>query len=162
MPISVRPAISADFLQMAELFNQIVAAGGTTAHQSSVSAEELFGWMEKHTDSNVWHVAQNRTGQILGFQFIEPHVDLPADAGDIATYVRVSATKTGIGSKLFETTRLAAQRLGLVWLNATIRSDNTGGLAYYQSQGFQTWHIDGNTALPDGTVVTKISKRLDV
>ena len=162
MPITVRPAIAADFPQMSELLNQIIAAGGTTAYQTPATADDLLMWMQKFKGRNVWHVAQNGDGWIMGLQFVEPHVDLPDDAGDIATYVRIGATQLGTGSKLFEATRLAAAKLGYVWLNATIRADNPGGLAYYTSRGFQTWTIDENIPLSDGTIVTKISKRFDL
>ena len=162
MRITVRPAVPADFSQMSELLNPIIAAGETTALQSPVTADDLLKRMDNFKGRNAWHVARNDSGRIMGFQFVEPHVDLPDDAGDIATYVRIGAIQLGIGSKLFEATKQAAAKLGYVWLNATIRADNSGGLAYYSSRGFKTWTTDEDTPLSDGTIVTKISKRYDL
>ena len=162
MRITVRPAVPADFSQMSELLNQIIDAGETTALQSPATADDLLKWMDRSKGRNAWHIAQNDSGRIMGFQYVEPHVDLPDDAGDIATYVRIGAIQLGIGSKLFEATKQATAKLGYVWLNATIRADNSGGLAYYTSRGFQTWTTDDNVALSDGTIVTKISKRHDL
>ena len=59
-------------------------------------------------------------------------------------------------------TAQAAARLGYVWINATIRADNHGGLTYYQSRGFRDWHYDEGVSLASGQVVDKISKRYDV
>jgi len=160
--VTVRPAVPADVPQMSELLNQIIAAGETTALQTPVTADNLLKWMDKFKGRNAWNIARDDSGRVMGFQYVEPHVDLPDDAGDIATYVRIGAIQLGIGSKLFEASKHAAKNLGYVWLNATIRADNSGGLAYYSSRGFQTWTTDENTPLSDGTIVTKISKRYDL
>jgi len=162
MRVTVRPAAPADFSQMSGLLNQIIAVGETTALQAPLTADDLLKWMDKFKRRNAWHIAQDDSGRIMGFQYVEPHVDLPDDAGDIATYVRIGAIQLGIGSKLFEASKHAAKNLGYVWLNATIRADNSGGLAYYSSRGFLTWTTDENTPLSDGTIVTKISKRYDL
>ena len=89
-------------------------------------------------------------------------VDQPPEACDIASFVQVGRTGLGIGSALFDATAQAAARLGYVWINATIRADNHGGLTYYQSRGFRDWHYDEGVSLASGQVVDKISKRYDV
>ncbi|MBV1866437.1 MAG: GNAT family N-acetyltransferase [Marinosulfonomonas sp.] len=147
---------------MSDLLNEIISVGGTTAHQNPVSADTLQEWYAKFEGQSSWQIALDSNGQIMGFQFAEPHANLPDDALDISSFVRVGAVKMGIGSKLFDATKKAVERLGFNWLNATIRGDNTGGLAYYTSRGFQTWTTDENVPLPDGTIVTKISKRFDL
>lgn len=162
MTFVVRTALEPDFSQMSELLSQIIAIGDTTAHRDVVTADELLRWHEKYSGSNAWHISIDEAGQIVGFQFIEPHDDLPKEAADIATYVRVGADRQGIGSGLFQASRKAAIILGYSWLNATIRSDNAGGLAYYTSRGFQTYHTDKDVALSDGAIVTKISKRIEI
>jgi len=63
---------------------------------------------------------------------------------------------------LFSANAQAAKDLGYVWINATIRADNEGGLTYYQSRGFRDWAFDEDVELPNGLVVNKISKRYDV
>ncbi len=98
----------------------------------------------------------------MGFQWISTHPDWPTEACDIATFVQVGRTGLGIGSALFSATSDAANQLGYVWINATIRADNTGGLTYYQSRGFRDWHYDEEVALASGQIVDKISKRYDV
>lgn len=145
---------------MAELLNQIIARGGTTALTSPVTGDELADKMM--TDGAVWHVAEDDAGALLGFQWIAPHPDLPPEACDIATFVQVGQTGLGIGSKLFDATRKAARAQGYAWVNATIRADNTGGLTYYQSRGFEDYKHLPQVALDDGTVVAKTCKRYDL
>lgn len=147
---------------MAELLNAIIARGGTTAHTSPVTRGTIAGWMARHGDAAAWHMAEDDTGGMLGFQFIEPHPGLPPEACDIATFVRLGQAGLGIGSRLFEASASAARARGYAWINATIRADNAGGLAYYQSRGFEDYAQRRDTLLADGTRIDKISKRYNL
>ena len=160
--ITVRRAGELDAREMAELLDAIVRKGGTTAHTGEVTRDTILSWMSRDPDRSAWHVAEDKAGQILGFQFLEPYPDLPPEACDIATFVQIGQTGLGIGSKLFEASRQAARDLGYVWINATIRADNEGGLIYYQSRGFETYARHVNQRLADGTVVDRISKRYEL
>ena len=97
-----------------------------------------------------------------GFQWIAPQPDLPADACDIATFVRIGKTGLGIGSALFNATRQAAADMGYAWINANIRADNDGGLIYYQSRGFRDYGRIENYRLGTGQIVDKVLKRYDI
>lgn len=160
--ITIRRAGKLDARQMAELLDAIIEKGGTTAHTSRVSRDTILEWMRRAPTQSAWHVAEDVSGDILGFQFIEPHPDLPPDACDIASFVRLGKTGLGVGSKLFEASRKAAKYLGYLWINATIRADNTGGLAYYQSRGFETYAHHPAQRLANGELVDKVSKRYDL
>ena len=161
--IVVRPALSLDAPEMAQLLNKIIAIGGTTALVRPVTAQDLKDWMAFAADKSAWHVAlEDAAGGVVGFQWISPHPKLPAAACDIASFVKVGRTGLGIGSALFDATARAAERLGYTWITATIRGDNNGGLTYYQSRGFRVWHVDDNVELETGQIVTKISKRYDI
>ena len=158
----VRRAGDLDAREMAELLNAVIRKGGTTAFTEEISGDTVKQWFRQAPDQSVWHVAEHENGQILGFQSIEPHPDLPPESCDVATFVRVGQTGLGIGSKLFAASRSAAARLGYRWINATIRADNTGGLTYYQSRGFETYAHHPDQRLGNGVVVDKVSKRLDL
>jgi L-amino acid N-acyltransferase YncA len=156
---SVRPVMGYDLGAMAGLLNEIIAKGGTTALTLPVTPDEIAGWTR--SPKSAWHVAE-QGGTILGFQWIEPWDPLPPEAANIATFVRSGQTGLGIGSALFSATEPAARALGYGWINANIRADNAGGLAYYQSRGFRIWkHVAGVT-LDDGSIVDKIWKRYDL
>jgi L-amino acid N-acyltransferase YncA len=155
--IEVRAAAATDVRHMAELLNEIIRIGGTTALTRLVTGADIADWMQQNAGRSAWHVATREDGQVVGFQWISPHPDLPTEAADIATFVQVGATGLGIGSALFSATSAAAERLGYEWINATIRADNTGGLTYYQSRGFRDWHFQSGVQLDSGLIVDKIS-----
>lgn len=160
--ITVRPAISLDTPAMARLLNDIIEKGGTTALTRPVTAQDLTDWMSSNAAASAWHVALDADEDVIGFQWISPHDNLPPVACDIASFVKLGKHGLGVGSALFNATSKAAKNLGYVWINATIRADNSGGLTYYQSRGFRDWHIDENVKLPSGLTVSKISKRYDI
>ena len=162
MNVHIRRAVPADTRAMAALLNPIIAAGGTTAISESVQAETLAEWMANDGARGAWHLAEDDTGALLGFQWIGPRNGLPEDACDVATFVRMEQTGPGIGSRLFEATKAAARALGYTWINAAIRADNAGGLAYYQSRGFEDWKREENVALANGQRVDRIFKRYDL
>ena len=161
MTLIIRRAGRLDFRQMAEILNEIIARGGTTAMTQPVTAEGLHDHMVTGRRA-AWHVAETESGDILGFQWISEYGDLPPEAASIATFARVGQTGLGIGSALFKATLGAARDLGYAWICADIRADNTGGLAYYQSRGFETYAMKRGVVLDDGTVVDKVLKRYDL
>ncbi|MBF9060767.1 GNAT family N-acetyltransferase [Rhodobacterales bacterium HKCCSP123] len=161
--ITVRPAHPLDAREMADILNEIIAIGGTTAMSGPIDAAYFVARMRNAPGASAWHVAETEEGEILGFQWIAPGNDhLPPDAAEIATFARPGRQGLGIGSKLFEATKAAAKRMGYAWVNANIRADNAGGLIYYQSRGFEDYGRIEGYRMADGTVVDKILKRLDL
>lgn len=158
--IHIRRAGALDAGAMADLLNAIIAKGGTTAMVSPVTVQDLRGWMS--SENSAWHLAEGDDGELKGFQWIEPHPDLPAGGIDVATFVRLGETGLGIGSALFEATKTAARQMGFAHIHAIIRADNTGGLAYYQSRGFEDFKALPDSTLSDGTRVDRIWKRFDL
>ncbi len=147
---------------MAQLLNQIIKEGGTTALTREVTGKDIGEWMAFAPDRSAWHVAVDDRERIVGFQWIEPKEDLPVNAVDIATFVQIGQTGLGIGSALFDATKKAAKALGYSWINANIRSDNEGGLIYYQSRGFQDYGTLEGYVLSNGMTVDKTLKRYDL
>lgn len=160
--VQIRKAMALDHKSMAQLLNEIIEKGGTTALTRPVTGKDIAERTAAHPGRSAWHVALNDDEQVVGFQWINPHPDLPEEACDIATFVQLGQSGLGIGSALFEATRAAAKALGYIWINATIRADNEGGLVYYQSRGFRDWHFDEGVPLDSGQIVDKISKRFDL
>ncbi len=157
--IHIRRAGPLDAPMLAELLNAIVEKGGTTAITTPVSRTIITEWMARNIAKSAWHLAEDDSGQILGFQWIEPKENLPQNTADIATFTRIGQTGLGVGSALFNQTCRAARDLGYRWINASIRTDNTGGLAYYQSRGFENHSRSENIHLANGMVTSKINKR---
>lgn len=160
--VTIRPALDLDARQMAGLLNAIIEQGGTTALERPVTDHDIQEWMQSDPDRSAWHVAVDGTGEIVGFQWIEPGAYLPAEAAEIASFVKLGKNGLGIGSALFEATKRAARKLGYGWINANIRADNEGGLVYYQSRGFRDYDRWEDYKLESGQVVTKMLKRFDL
>ena len=97
--INVRNAGDLDASNMADLLNEIIRIGGTTALTQDVTAETLQAWFRQEPERSVWHIAEDDTGVLLGFQYIRPNEALPPDACSIATFVRVG--QTGLESALY-------------------------------------------------------------
>ena len=158
----VRPAALADALQMTKLLNAVIAAGGTTAHQTPLAVDEMFSHYI-HPENNIsCHVAISN-GRLSGFQSLVWAVDrMPEGWAIIATFVALDRAKMGIGQKLFSATRFAAKAAEVKTIDATIRVDNVGGLKYYGGLGFTDYDVLKKIPLHDGSHVDRIRKRFDL
>ena len=158
--IAVRPVQGSDAVEVAALLNAIIARGGTTALETPYTPEHLTEAYLTGPDVFCCFVAVDRaTGRVEGFQTLGRTSHLASDWGDIGTFSRVDGTQRGVGSALFAATRARATELGLAGINATIRADNRGGLAFYDKMGFEDYAITPAVPLKDGTPVDRIRKR---
>lgn len=160
MELEVRPVRPGDASELADLLNGVIARGGTTALEEPFTPDTLAEAYLTGPDVICCFVAVDRiSGRIEGFQTLGRYPDLPADVGDIGTFARVDGAQRGVGSALFAATRAEARRLGLAAINATIRADNTGGLAFYGRMGFADHAVRQGVPLKDGAPVDRIIKR---
>lgn len=162
MDLNVRPAVRADAAALADLLNEIIAAGGTTAYETPFTPETFA---DAHIDGPgviTSVLAEDGDGCPMGFQILLASDKLGPGWGDIGTFARRGATTRGIGSALFAATKAAAIAAGLKTLNATIRADNTGGLTFYAKMGFVDYAVARAVPLADGTPVDRIARRYDL
>jgi L-amino acid N-acyltransferase YncA len=157
--MNVRPVQHSDASALARLLNAIIARGGTTALEEPFSAAGLAHAMLTGPNVICCFVAVDQAGAVIGFQSLTRSDHLPDDVGDIGTFVRVGLAQKGTGSLLFAATRKAAVEQKLAAINATIRADNVGGLAFYTRQDFQDHSTDRGVPVRDGTPVDRVSKR---
>ena len=158
--IQIRLAEDKDIPALCKLLNDIILVGGTTANQTPFSEDE-FGKHFLYRPSLICcHTALDKQEIPAGFQMLNRHADLPNDWADIATFARLEPKLKGVGTALFNPTKQLAKQSGFTTLNATIRADNTGGLAYYEKLGFETYSVDKAIPLDDGTKIDRISKLL--
>lgn len=127
---------------MCQLLNAIIREGGTTAHREPFSEDKMIALYVEAPLGIACTVAAEGD-DILGFQSLEwpdHHWSgdnaLPAGWAVIATYVAQAAHGRGIGRLLFADTIKAAKKASVKTIHATIRHENTGGLAYYSRMGF--------------------------
>lgn len=165
MSVTIRPATREDATDLIGVVNAIIAAGGTTAHQTPFDANRLY----RHYVAPLGIVSCQVAvldGVPVGFQSLQ----WPDDEGDpfpdgwaiIASFVAPEAAGQGIGRALFEATREAARAAGVTTIDATIRADNQGGLRYYGGLGFADYDVLRAIPLRDGTRVDRIRKRFDL
>jgi L-amino acid N-acyltransferase YncA len=155
----IRPGHMSDSAQLTEILNAVIAIGGTTAYLDPVEASFFDPLINSGTDKTFLHVAETET-KLLGMQWVR--VMELGDMGSIATFARPDTVQRGIGTALFQATLAASRAAGYGQLDATIRADNTGGLAYYSKMGFEDHSVTKAKPLSDGTVMDRIHKRLKI
>ena len=149
---------------MAELINAIIAIGGTTAHEDPFDAAAMDANYISADGSIACFVAED-SSDLLGFQSLaHPYPDDPMPPGwsTIGTFARVGLTQRGVGSALFASTLAAARAAGMTTIDATIRADNTGGLAFYSRLGFVDYDRLIAVPLKNGTPMDRVRKRFEV
>lgn len=165
MTVTVRPATKDDATALTRIINPIIRAGGTTAHQTPFDEARMTRHYIAPPQIIRCTVAE-RDGVVSGFQSLlwpdEEGDTFPKGWAIIASFVAQSAGGCGIGRAMFAATREAASAAGVTTIDATIRADNTGGLAYYGSLGFVDYEVLPAVPLRDGTLVDRVRKRLDL
>ena len=160
--LAIRPAVDADIEGMRTLLNEIIRVGGTTAITNELSPDEMREWFISGENVVSCLVAVDCDGTIVGFQSLSKYGSLPVGWVDIATFASRSRHKSGVGSALFARTREAGSRLSFSAINATIRVENTGGLAYYSRMGFETYLVEDGDPQAQGRVFNRVHKRFDL
>ncbi len=153
----IRPARISDAAPLTEILNAVIDIGGTTAYQTAVEPGFFDPLIDSGDPKTFLHVAESETG-LEGMQWVRPME--PTDMGSIATFARPGTTQRGIGTALFQTTFAASMAAGYRVLDATIRADNRGGLAYYTKMGFKDHSMTKDAPLSDGTLVDRVHKRM--
>lgn len=153
----VRQGVAQDAPAMVAILNQIIAIGGTTAHQVPMSEADLRRYYIDGAEAITCVVAEE-AGEIIGWQAIgwwrgESH---------IGSFVKPGIQARGIGAALFAKSVDAARAAGLSVIHASIRADNVPGLAFYAKMGFVDYAVDAGFALSDGRVVGRIERRFDL
>lgn len=161
MDLLVRAMQSCDVPAACVILNEIIAVGGTTAHQRPFD-ETGFARAHLGADHIVCHVVLDPQDVVAGFQWLGRNADLPRDCADIATFTRREPPLKGAGRALMAATHIAARAAGFAQINATIRADNVPGLGYYSAMGFRDHGLSPAVALDDGSRVDRIHKRLQL
>lgn len=160
MSFIVRQVKPDDASALADLLNAVIAQGGTTALETPFTPQALAHSYLDGPDVHACLVAvDTASGRIEGFQTLGRYPTLPDDVGDIGTFARVDGVQRGVGSALFAAMIEAARAQGLSAINATIRADNAGGLAFYTKQGFVDHSVTNAVPLNDGAPIDRIHKR---
>lgn len=153
----VRIAKATDADRMTALLNEVIALGGTTAHETPMSAETV---QDHFIDGPgvLSSVVAEAGGVIIGWQSVGWWHDDP----HIGTFVRPGLQAKGTGAALFAATLEQLRTSDIGRIIASIRADNVPGLAYYARIGFRDIGGDPGFALGDGKVVGRVHRRFDL
>lgn len=149
----IRPAVVADAPAMAWVLNDIIALGGTTAHEVARSADEVCADYVDGPAVLASVVAEDQG--VTGWQ----SVGLWQGDAHIATFVQPGLQAQGVGTALFRATCDILRPRGVTTIIASIRADNAPGLAYYARIGFRDFAHDPGFALSSGQVVGRVHRR---
>jgi L-amino acid N-acyltransferase YncA len=155
--MNVRQAEASDAAAMAAILNRIIEIGGTTAHETPMSADDIALHYVTGPDVLSSVVAEDR-GKVTGWQ----SVGLWQSEAHIGTFVAPGIQARGIGAAMFRLTRTLLKDAGVGAIIASIRADNVPRLAYYTRLGFADFARDSEFALRDGRVVGRVHRRLDL
>lgn len=153
----IRPATASDAFAMTRVLNQIIAIGGTTAHETPKSAQQVLDDYVTGPDvlSSVVTLLEDR---LIGWQ----SVGRWQDEAHIGTFVAPDVQAKGAGAAMFALTCDTVQKAGVPYLVASIRADNEPGLRYYARMGFTDFASEPHFALSTGQIVGRIHRRFDV
>ena len=92
---------------LCDLLNEVIRVGGATIFERPITVEAFIDHFFKSQIQISFLVAAADTGELLGFQVLLTHEQLPDDWADIATFARVGSQALEIGRALFAETRPA-------------------------------------------------------
>jgi len=154
----IRQAVENDVAELCAILNDIIEIGGTTAYETKLSDAQFHEHFLNGSSCIACLVALDTT-MCLGFQALSIRSDLPDGWLDIATFARTDNKVKGVGTALFQKTKLQFKNEKSSHINATIRADNRSGLAYYTKMGFTDRTVRKAVPLQDGTCIDRISKQ---
>lgn len=145
MNVFVRAAQDEDADQLAAILNEIVSIGGLTSREGPFDGGRIRREFISPRRGISCFVAVAGS-DVRGFQSLEwsdsdwPGEDrLPADWAFISTYVQSGHRRLGMGKSLFARTVAAAEATGVSFIDASIRLENAGAMAFYDSLGFEDY-----------------------
>jgi len=137
----IRPAIISDAEGMSFVLQELVAA------QKRSGPSDILFICDHYFDNPAMIqcvVAEGDFGTVLGFQVLllatkNDIYNVTVGWGVIGTHIRPTAARLGIGKALFAKTQKNARAYGIKQIDASIRKDNSAGLAFYEAMGFATY-----------------------
>lgn len=164
MQIKYRQSTESDAQAMVDIINPIIEAGGTTAYTEPYTVEKMIA-RQIARPSQVSSLLACEDDAILAYQCLYraepselPYIEDPDGFAIIASFARIGIQGKGIGMSMIEHTKFIARTEGFRAIDATIRADNVGGLAYYTKCGFEDVARTTGSKLADGTIVDRIHK----
>ena len=145
----MRAATPADAEAIAALYNQGIAEGEATFETRPRERQEIAAWFEPDLP---FLVAEDDSGQVVGFARISPYSDrcVYEGVGEHGVYVDAAARGRGLGRRLLEELAAEAERRGMYKLTSRVFTTNAASLAAHRAAGFEEVGVQRRHGKLDG------------
>jgi L-amino acid N-acyltransferase YncA len=140
--VTIRPVRRDDIQDaagLADILNSVIAEGRYTALSGHWTPEAELAFLQSLGPRSEIFVAEVKR-HIVGFQVLEPFVTYTSTMDhvcNLGTYVLARHRGQGVGKRMAEATLAFARANGYEKSVVYVLAHNEGGLAYYDSLGFE-------------------------
>jgi phosphinothricin acetyltransferase len=137
--VTVRPAVRADAVAIARIYNQGIRSRLATFETEERTAEERGAWLQRHDSRYPVLVAESGNGCIAGWTAADPYRSRTCYDGvaEFSVYVDEAFRRQGIGTALLEGLIKASEVSGLWKLVSRIFVENVASRALCAQVGFR-------------------------
>ena len=135
----VRRATTQDAAGISNVLQAIVSERVHSAIEQAWTPEEEQSYMMALSDRQAFHVAIASSGELIGYQVLDPYSSLLTSMGHVAqlgTYLLPAWRGQGVGRALFRETTQFARSAGYRKIVIQVRASNATAQAFYRSLGF--------------------------
>lgn len=140
MGLSVRPATVEDAEAIRAIYNPEVLESTVTFDLVPRSLEDQRLWLEARAGAHAVLVAEDETGQVVGFGSLSPYRDRPAYSTSVedSVYVRRDQQGRGVGKLLLGELLATATNHGFHAVMARIVGGHDASIRLHAALGFET------------------------
>lgn len=154
----IRPATTSDAASIAVIYHPFVADGAISFELEPPDADAIAARIAKVTATHPWLVAENATGEVIGYAYGTTFRSREAYrfTAETAIYLAPAARGTGMADRLGQALHEELRSRGFHTVVAVITLPNPPSVAYHERLGYQkvgilpevgrkfdTWHDIG-------------------
>ena len=154
--MAIRIAREGDIPAILEIYRPYVENTAVSFEYTAPSLEEFTARFRGYAKQFPWLVWEE-AGQILGYAYAQPPFEREAFSwcAEPSIYLKKSALRRGIGSRLYEALEAILGYQGYEMLYALITTENPGSIAFHQARGYRTVGVLENCGI-------KFSRRVGI
>lgn len=141
----IREALEADLQVIADIYNEAVIAGGSTADLTARTLEQRREWVESHNPRHDFPVVvmENENGEVIGFGSLSRFHSRAGYDGvvELSYYVTASERCRGRGTEMVSWLIAKSKELGNRKVVAVIFSNNSGSIALMKHFDFTRYGV---------------------
>lgn len=155
--IQIRRATPEDLSAITDIYNEAILNTTATFDTTPKTDEEQRSWFDHHGEQHPVLVAENASGQVVGWASISAWSDRCAysETGEVSVYVAAPERGQGVGRLLLNALDQTARSLNYHVLLARIAEGNPASIRLHESTGFESVGVMKEVGM-------KFGRRLDV